>query len=703
MFSTVHGAVRNLTLEDASVTVTGNCEYVGLLCGINQGLLTELRITGEVTAADADFVGGVAGVQIGASRGLSVNAEVAGCRAVGGVFGNAVTPKTERQVGLSFAGSVTGYEWVGGIVGAVTDVHNHTKDGSDRVYLDDVKNTGEVSGRYYVGGIVGYAIPDTYTTTTSSGKGGTSTSTHVDRVDLYLDRGINEGAVSGTDYVGGIVGAMNAAEHIVKGSCENRHKVTGVYFVGGIAGEAIGMTLDGFTSSVEVEGHAMVGGIAGNATAVTNSKNTGNITATGTYYDSYGYTGGIVGSVAKVEGCTNTGAIVSNKGCAAGIAGHVSEAVSTCKNEGAVTVSAERVGGVAGHIKNATAESNENTGAVTATSYSVGGVFGYVENSTVKAAASSGTVIGNTQVGGIIGTFGSGSIEGATCTAALVEAKSESADSGRAGGVVGHIFAASKLSSLTSSASVTGCEAVGGVIGRIDCEITIEGLRSTAPSVRGTSYVGGLVGRGEAATLSNSILLNTTVSGGSYVGGLVGHGKGVVSGTFRGTLEIDALTEETEVYVGGIGGRLDYADNCVNYAEVSVPKGRYVGGIAGRLVPHSSGSSYKTINCTNKASVTGGTYVGGIAGSADNAFAELCTNEAAITAESCAGGILGGAHNVKSISNCTNKHDAVITATSCAAGILAKSASSCSSLVTGCRNEAAINCPSELGNILIGD
>ena len=60
-------------------------------------------------------------------------------------------------------------------------------------------------------------------------------------------------------------------------------------------------------------------------------------------------------------------------------------------------------------------------------------------------------------------------------------------------------------------------------------------LATTASSVRGTRYVGGLVGTISSGTGSNVRVVNcynyATVSGGTYAAGIVGYNQGTVSGT----------------------------------------------------------------------------------------------------------------------------------------------------------------------------
>ena len=118
-------------------------------------------------------------------------------------------------------------------------------------------NTGTVicSGNS-VGGVVGYNY-------------GTATNCY------------NTGTVSGTTFVGGVVGLGNAS------NCYNTGTVSGESFVGGVAGDCIGEAiLEGCYNTGTVSGTDYVGGVAGN----------NNATVTNCYFDSTVYTGDAIGN-----------------------------------------------------------------------------------------------------------------------------------------------------------------------------------------------------------------------------------------------------------------------------------------------------------------------------------------------------------------------------------------------------------------------
>ncbi len=105
---------------------------------------------------------------------------------------------------LNVSGTVTGYQYVGGVVG---ENYNGT--------VDNCSFSGTVTGYRYVGGVVG----NSYTSSVSS---------------CY-----NTGDVNGSDYVGGVVGRSNCADENSSATvtnCYNTGAVTATSIVGGVVG-----------------------------------------------------------------------------------------------------------------------------------------------------------------------------------------------------------------------------------------------------------------------------------------------------------------------------------------------------------------------------------------------------------------------------------------------------------------------------------
>ena len=124
--------------------------------------------------------------------------------------------------------------------------------------------------------------------------------------------------ISGRSYVGGIVGYITGDGDDSVNSCSVGGSIHGKDYVGGIAGEVDSyVSVDKNRNSADVSGEKNVGGIAGyvyspNSNSVSNSYNTGSISGSS-------YTGGIIGygrggvsrsySIGSVTGTSNFGGI----------------------------------------------------------------------------------------------------------------------------------------------------------------------------------------------------------------------------------------------------------------------------------------------------------------------------------------------------------------------------------------------------------
>ncbi len=704
LFSETSGRIDNLKIEDASVTVFGYNEYVGILAGKNRGRLYNVSVSGTVTAEDSDFVGGVVGGQYGESDGVSSNTRVTGCRAVGGVFGNVVTSNKEMQRNLTNLNDVNGYEWVGGIAGAGTDAYGEQESAKATLYT--ATNKGKITGKYSTGGIIGYAVPQQVYHAGSSGKNGSSGYTEKEDVNLYDS--VNEGTIEGVDYVGGIcgqIGLTNSTIPLAAGS-ENKGAVTGVYFVGGICGKADSMELNNLKNLGQITGRAYVGGVVGEGATVNHCTNSGKIVSTGNYYNEmFSYCGGVAGRAKIVSGCSNGGEIAptaesnaaeSGRGFG-GVAGMVDEKIENCTNVGTVSAAGKgRVGGVAGE---ATTVTNCVNKAEVQGDVQVGGVVGAAFNNLLTDNVNEAKVTGEHQVGGVFGL-----VNGGTCTNAENKAETVEGTNNIVGGVVGYVISSTTptFEGLKSNASVVGESYVGGIVGRVDDEdaVIIEGAQiAQKATVTGVNYVGGLLGDGDNVTISNALVINVTITGEKYVGGLAGEVGTVLSGTFRGKLNVvnvELIEGEKYVYAGGIAGALWAADNCINYADITVEEGWYIGGVAGRVW----GDGTKQINaCQNKGDIKGGKRVGGIIGYAEYANVNACINDGEITGMRYVAGVIGKADTVKTAAGCQNKNK--ITAEQDAAGIFGSATGS--SNITNCKNLGEVVCPENGGDIYAGD
>lgn len=242
---------------------------------------------------------------------------------------------------IKTAGTIVGGNATGGLVGCMENGE-----------IFNCANSATVTGREQVGGIVGYN-PDNQ------------------RGKIYGTI-INDGAINGTNMVGGLVGQWHGEWNLngIYGTFTNTGNVNGGTgaSVGGIAGFA-DRTIKNAANSGNVVGGTSVGGIAGRCQApIENSYNTGDVrgTATTSQGEITGsptgvFVGGITGYTsanASISNCYNTGHIsalstsggyLSNANYVGGIVGFAQAAVSYCANIGGLIEGNDYLGGIVGN------------------------------------------------------------------------------------------------------------------------------------------------------------------------------------------------------------------------------------------------------------------------------------------------------------------------------------------------------------------
>ena len=222
------GSIDNLTIaKGGSIKGYGN---VGAFVGAVVGNVTITGVTNHAT---------VEGDQAGIPVGLLDD------NSIGGIVGHSMSISTLTLSNSSNTGTVTGADYVGGLIGASTvDGNNLT--------IENSSNTGNVEGGEQVGGLVGRS-----------------------KATLKIDNSSNVGTVTGaTQYVGGLVGKGENTSTIDNSS--NTGNVTGVtQYVGGL-----------------------IGMITAKPLTISNSSNIGNVigTGTGTGTGTGKSVGGIIGS-----------------------------------------------------------------------------------------------------------------------------------------------------------------------------------------------------------------------------------------------------------------------------------------------------------------------------------------------------------------------------------------------------------------------
>lgn len=173
---------------------------------------------------------------------------------------------------------------------------------------------------------------------------------------------------------------------------------------------------------------------------------------------------------------------------------------------------------------------------------------------------------------------------------------------------------------------------------------SIDGNKKTISNlyIRSTDTDTGLIGYAANSLLGFIVkdltLKNVDIKGTSYVGAVVGR-KDTTTGTTYSNLNVDGKLEGTN-YVGGLIGSNTY-NTTISDASVNVDvKGNaYVGGIIGM-----SNSGFQSARVSGKGSVVGTDYVGGLYGSVSSSYSynhERLSFEGTVSGNSAVGGLFG--------------------------------------------------------------
>jgi mucin-19 len=351
-------------------------------------------------------------------------------------------------------GMVSGYEDVGTLAGWI--------DNNSIVSINNVHTDMTVKGRYYTGGLIGYANArfDANVGIADSSTAGTIGPRDGDSDSIYE--------------MGGLIGYLDTIESTFSltgsSSSANINANDQSYNIGGIIGRAeinddSTITFENLSTTGNVTGRGYVGGIFGQFylseddggtppnVQLVNASSTGNIT--GKYN-----IGGLVGQM------------TANDNATAGIRGsHSSSHIISTGDDGQI---GGLVGSTNGYDTNLYIRQSYATGSVDAPeSYSVGGLVGQPNDRTlIINSYATGNVTGYRQVGGLVGS-GSTII---TNSYASGQVAGDDTYGLEIGGLVGQAWT-SQISNSFSTGQVTGPSPsednlIGGLIGLYDGDNT---------------------------------------------------------------------------------------------------------------------------------------------------------------------------------------------------------------------------------------
>ena len=568
------GTIYNLRLLNPQVEIASDkLKGVGAVCGYSNGSLkgdnvdgTQARVEAALTSAQAQGIGGVAGViEVGDSKSvikLSASGTVTGtlptdgtARGIGGIAGSLTTNGAAVKT-LTNSAAVTGNRSVGGIAGYFSGKDQAT--GKD---MADCQNEGLILSStaaddhslagHYIGGIVGYAHNASLSECRS----------RAGYADGYTYKQEDRDKLRGR-YVGGIVGY---GEQSVLYDCETEANgyVLGSEYVGGI----IGALNQSDTQTALL------------------SENGTRTTVNASYVIGNSYVGGIIGENkggSTIKNCVNTGV-------AAGYNAYIGGICGANENKAAIINCASYVS----DTNNAIYRRVTDWGAVG--SYA-GGLTGY-NNGTITFSDKDNAVSNRSVAGIVVGRHYVGGLVGYNDTDGTIDIN---------------------YTLIGGRVAATG-DCVGGLVGlNASTELLEKQLTIKPSSVQGRYYVGGAIGANvvnptgditvDGLTVNNSL---GTITAEAYCGGLIGYQRTYTekdreSGTLYALLPgiaannsnvpgtVTASTNTHTITItadGNSAGRLSAVSN-----NMTIRAYAYAGGIIGSCEPQTR---MKVEHCLN--------------------------------------------------------------------------------------------------------
>ncbi len=714
------GTIHNLRLLNSQVEIASDkLKGVGAVCGYSNGSLkgdnvdgTQARVEAALTSAQAQGIGGVAGViAVGDSKSvikLSASGTVTGtlptggtARGIGGIAGSLTTNGAAVKT-LTNSAAVTGNRSVGGIAGYFSGKDQAT--GKD---MADCQNEGLILSStaaddhslagHYIGGIVGYAHHASLSECRSrAGYADGYTYKQEDRDKLrgryvggivgYGEQSVlydceteANGYVLGSEYVGGIIGALNQSDTQTALLSENGTRTTvnasyviGNSYVGGIIGENKGgSTIKNCVNTGVAAGYnAYIGGICGaneNHAAIINCASYVSDTNNAIYrrVTDWGAVGSYAGGLTGYNGGTITFSdkdnAVSNRSVAGIVVGrhYVGGLVGYNDTDGTIDINYTLIGGrvaatgdcVGGLVGlNASTELLEKKLTIKPSSvqgrYYVGGAIGANvvnpgENVTVsglKVDNSLGTVTAEAFCGGLIGyqrTYTEKDREDGTLYALLPGIAANNSN------VPGTVTASTNTHTITITAD-------GNSAGRLSAV-------SNNMTIRAYAYAGGIVGYCEPQT--KMYVKDCLNAGGfdrpaedTFPDSKLKTGVDMVS-----YLQAQKYTDAAKALSDELGG---------GELRVSV-----IGGVIG-----VNGENHVIEHCASKGTMNGLNAMGGVVG-LNEGIIRGCTLSGSMgsATQDYIGGIAGlnvGGRTAGTIENCTTEKNCTVTGRNTVGGIV---------------------------------
>jgi filamentous hemagglutinin family protein len=242
----------------------------------------------------------------------------------------------------------------------------------------------------------------------------------------------------------------------------------------------------------------------------------------------------------------------------------------------------------------------------------VGGLIGYANNTEIKNVTVTGSIKGNFQyTGGLLGEAEGTDIYDTTVSGSIVGHDQYT------GGLIGRAIN-THIENTTAAGTVSGYQQVGGLVGEMmDSAATVLNSSSSA-TVTGSDYVGGMIGKLLYSKIQNSYATGKVESDNSSIGnigGLVGYSLNSLIDQSYATGNVSGSDN-----TGGLVGKTLMADIKNSYAKGDVSGNFHVGGIVGDLDSDTTISNSYALT----QNLSGAMMLGGLVGkNGDNTFSNV--------------------------------------------------------------------------------
>lgn len=715
LFQQNEGSIINLKLANPSVKVTSDSlKGVGAVCGFSSGSLKDSEVTGAAVdvnlagSTNAQGIGGVVGViEVSDSKSvikLSASGTVTGtlptgdtARGIGGIAGSLTTNGAAVKT-LTNSAAVTGNRSVGGIAGYFSGKNQATgKDMADcqneGLILSSTAADKDSLAGHYIGGIVGYAHNASLSECRSrAGYADGYTYKQEDRDKLrgryvggivgYGEQSVlydceteANGYVLGSEYVGGIIGALNQSDTQTALLSENGTRTTvnasyviGNSYVGGIIGENKGgSTIKNCVNTGVAAGYnAYIGGICGaneNHAAIINCASYVSDTNNAIYrrvtdWGAVGsYAGGLTGYNSGTITFSDKDNAVSNRSVAGIVVGrhYVGGLVGYNDTDGTIDINYTLIGG-----------------RVAATGDCVGGLVGLNASTKLlekKLTIKPSSVQGRYYVGGAIGAnvvnpTDDIMVDGLTVNNSLGTITAEA----YCGGLIGY------------QRTYTENDRAGGTLYAL-----LPGIAANNSNVPGTvtastnTHTITITADGNSAGRLSAVSSNMTIRAYAYAGGIVGYCESQTKMYVKDCLNAGGFERPTLTSSLSIGVDMETYLSAQGYEQAAAALHTEIAGSTMRVsiiggVVGVNGENHVIDHCGNTGTMNGLNAMGGVVG-LNEGIIRGCTLSGSMgsATQDYIGGIAGlnvGGRTAGMIENCTTEKNCTVTGRNTVGGIV---------------------------------